>query len=242
MSDIKDLIDADLIDAVNLPKALLEKADAFLRTLLGPATVEGGELLAEKIRLRRFKNQVSVLRQVQEMIEGAGLKAQQVNLRTLVPLLERASLEEDPNIQQMWATLLANASQAIISEALQRICIQVLSGISSYEARILHTLYSDYLTQRHAQIAKLREWNSKRTEPYACSFFYRPHELLDKADVGVEEGEFLLDNLLQLGVLRFETPEVEDGEVQEPKFIHLTELGLKVLQACNSQPLKESGS
>jgi hypothetical protein len=119
---------------------------------------------------------------------------------------------------------------------------QVLSGISSYETRILHTLYSDYLTQRHAKIAKLREWNSKRTEPYASSFFYRPHELLDEADVGVEEGEFLLDNLLQLGVLRFETPEVEDGEVQEPKFIHLTELSLKVLQACNSQPLMESGS
>jgi hypothetical protein len=234
MSDIKDLV-----DALNLPKAILEKADAFLRTLLGPATVEAGELLADKIRVRRFKNQVRVLRLAQEMLEDAGLKAREVNLRTLVPLLERASLEEDPDIQQMWAALLANASQMSVSGALQTICIRVLSGISSYEARILQFIYSDFLTRRDSKIAKLREWNSRRTEPYASSFFYRPDDLVGRARVGVDEGEFLIDNLLQLGVLRFEAPEIEDGEVQEPKYVHLTELGLKVLQACNARPRME---
>jgi hypothetical protein len=236
MSDIKDLV-----EALNLPKAVLDKADAFLRTLLGPATVETGELLADKIRVRRFKNQVRVLRLAQEMLEAAGLKARQVNLRTLVPLLERASLEENPDIQQMWAVLLANASQTTVSGALQTICIRVLSGISSYETRILQSIYSDVLTQRDAKIAKLRKWDSTRTEPYARSFFYRPDDLVDRARVGVDDGEFLIDNLLQLGMLRFETPEVEDGEVQEPKRIHLTELGLKVLQACNARPRMEGG-
>ncbi len=163
------------------------------------------------------------------------------NLRTLVPLLERASLEEDPDIQQMWATLLANASQMTVSGALQTSCIRVLSGISSYEARILQSIYSDFLTQRDSRIAKLREWNSRRTEPYASSFFYRPDELVGRALIGVDEGEFLIDNLLQLGVLRFEAAEIEDGEVQEPRFVHLTELGLKVLQACNARPRMEGG-
>jgi hypothetical protein len=236
MSDIKDLV-----DALNLPKVVLEKADAFLRTLLGPATVEVGELLADKIRVRRFKNQVHVLRLAQEMLESAGLKAQQVNLRTLVPLLERASLEENPDIQQMWAALLANASQTTVSGALQTICIRVLSGISSYEARMLQFIYSDFLTQRDSKIAKLREWNSRRAEPSASSFFYRPNDLIDRAPVGVDEGEFLIDNLLQLGVLRFETPEVEDGEVREPKYVHLTEMGLKVVRACHARPRMESG-
>jgi len=236
MSDIKDIV-----DALNLPKVVLEKADAFLRTLLGPATVEAGELLADKIRVRRFRNQVHVLRLAQEMLEGAGLKAQQVNLRTLVPLLERASLEEDPDIQQMWAALLANASQTTISGALQTICIRVLSGISSYEARILQSIYSDFLTHRDSKIAKLREWNSRRTEPYASSFFYRPDDLVARARIGTDEGDFLIDNLLQLGVLRFEVPEVEDDEVQEPKFVHLTELGLKVLQGCHARPRMGGG-
>jgi hypothetical protein len=150
-------------------------------------------------------------------------------------------LEEDPDIQQMWAALLANASQTTVSSALQTICIRVLSGLSSYEARILQSIYSDFLTQRNSKIAKLREWNSRRTEPYASSFFYRPDDLVDRARVGVDEGEFLIDNLLQLGVLRFEVPEVEDGEVQEPKYVHLTELGLKVLQACHARPRMEGG-
>src|SRR6266850_7287229 len=56
MSDLKDLA-----DSINLPKTILERADAFLRVLLGPATTEAGELLADRIRFRRFRNQVRML-------------------------------------------------------------------------------------------------------------------------------------------------------------------------------------
>jgi hypothetical protein len=136
MSDLKDLV-----DSINLPKTILERADAFLRMLLGPTTTEAGELLADRIRFRRFRNQVRMLQTAQELLDAVGLKAKEVPLRTLVPLVERASLEEHPDLQRMWATLLANASQASIGTALQSVCIAVLSNISPLEAKTLTVVY-----------------------------------------------------------------------------------------------------
>jgi hypothetical protein len=70
MSDLKDLV-----DSINLPKMILERADAFLRVLLGPATTEAGELLADRIRFRCFRNQVRMLQTAQDLLDAAGLKA-----------------------------------------------------------------------------------------------------------------------------------------------------------------------
>jgi hypothetical protein len=231
MSDLKDLI-----DAVNLPKVVLERTDAFLRTLLGPATAEAGELLADKIRFRRFKNQVQILRAAQDMLDAANLRPKQVPLRTLVSLIESASLEEDPDIQRMWATLLSNTSQATIGGALQTICIQVLSGISAYEAQILSAIFSDYLKREPAKLEKIKQWNLRPAKLHASSFFYQPDDLFRWAGISPDEGEFLLDNLLRFGLLRFETPEIEEGEVRDPKYVYLTELGLKTLKACHVPP------
>ena len=45
-----------------------------------------------------------------------------------------------------------------------------------------------------------------------------------------EDIELLLDNLLRLNVLRYEVPEIVDGENRFPEYVHLTDLGLAVLK------------
>jgi hypothetical protein len=236
MSELKDLV-----DSINLPKTILERADAFLRVLLGPATTETGELLADRIRFRRFRNQVRMLQTAQDLLDAAGLKAKEIPLRTLVPLVERASLEEHPDLQRMWATLLANASQASIRTALQSICIAVLSNISPLEAKILTVVYSDYLEKEPKFLDEQRtKWWNPSTMP-ASFLFYRPMELLRRAAIPEADGEILLDNLQRLGILRLDTPQLEDGEIQESDFLQLTELGLRVLKTCLNGPAQVRG-
>ena len=184
MSDLKDFV-----DSINLPKTILEKADAFLRVLLGPATTEAGELLADRIRFRRFRNQVRMLQTAQDLLDAAGLKAKEVPLRTLVPLVERASLEEHPDLQRMWATLLANASQESIGTALQSVCIAVLSNISPLEAKILTVVYSDYLEKEPKFLVEWRAKGRNRSTMPASFLFYRPLDLLTRAAIPEGDGE-----------------------------------------------------
>ena len=52
--------------------------------------------------------------------------------------------------------------------------------------------------------------------------------------------KILLDNLQRLGILRLDTPQLEDGEIQDPDYMQLTELGLRVLKTCNEPPAARS--
>ena len=223
-----------LIEGLNLPKILIDKTSAFLDRLLGPSVDETGYLLADRIRLRRLRNQVRILQRSEELLDSAGLTARPVPLQTLVPLIEKASLEEDPSLQEMWAQLLARAATSDARAGLQRLCVHVLSSISPAEAKVLESVHELYCEERPEHLASLREWNKTRPDIYPESVFFRPEELFQRAGVPRHEIDLLLDNLMRLNLLRWEIPEVEDGQNVYPNFVHLTELGLSVLKECLS--------
>ena len=151
-------------------------------------------------------------------------------------LVEKASLEEDPTVQEMWSTLLANAATAKARDGLHRLCVEVLAGISPKEALILRHVYARYQQKRPELLTKVHGWNPTRTEIPAEFLFFRPRELYRDAGVPETDGDLLLDNLLRLNLLRWEVPEVEDGQTVHPSFVHLTEPGLAVLKECNAGP------
>jgi len=225
--DLKSLIDVATVSEIDL-----ERTERFLGKLLGSAVAETGELITDKIRFRRFKNQVKILQRAENLLREAGRDPGRVNLKTLVPLVEQASLEETPQIQEMWAMLLARSSQSSARAGLHTICIEILGSISAKEAEILSYILDDYQKRHPELIEKLRKYDKKRTDIHAESLYYRPSDLYKKVGVDSEDGDFLLDNLLRLSVLRYEVPPVEDGDTTFPDYVHLTELGLAVLKEC----------
>ena len=225
-----------ILDLAEIPKTLLEGAQSFLNRLLGPTVDETGQLLADKVRYRRFRNQVRIVEGARKLVMEVGLTPKPVSLQTLVPLVEKASLEEDPSVQQMWSTLLAKAATADSRDGLHRLCVEVLSSISPKEALILRHIHAEYEKKRPELLESLRKWNAVRMDIYADSLAFRPNTLYREANVGDEDGDLLLDNLLRLNILKWEVPEVEDGQTVHPSFVHLTELGLVVLKECIEKP------
>jgi len=86
----------------------LDVAKEFLQKLIGPSLEEVGLLLKESIALWRFKNQVVILKKANEICDRRGIKPSPLSLKLLCPLMDAASLEEDPDMQSKWAALLAN--------------------------------------------------------------------------------------------------------------------------------------
>ncbi|XOF33518.1 MAG: Abi-alpha family protein [Candidatus Electrothrix sp. YB6] len=221
-----------LIEGLNLPKILVDKTIAFLDRLLGPSVDEAGYLLADRIKFRRFRNQVKILQKSEELLESAGIEARQVPLQTLVPLIEKASLEEDPTLQEMWAQLIANAATSDARAGLHRLCVHILSSISPAEAKVLERVFGLYREERPELLVRMRKWNKARPDIHAELIFFRPEELFEHAEVSRYDIDLLLDNFIRLNLLRWETPEVEDDENVSPDFVHLTELGLNVIKEC----------
>jgi hypothetical protein len=153
-----------------------------------------------------------------------------------VPLLEKASLEENESIQEMWARLLANAAAAPAKAGLHAVCIHILGGISPHEAVIMAHIHTDYVARRPELLAKTREWKEETDEISAGYFAYRPQTLIRETRLDRYLGDLLIDNLISLGVLRYEVPPIEDGETTFPERVELTDLGLAVLKEVHQTP------
>jgi hypothetical protein len=185
--DLKSLIDVAAVSEV-----ALQRTEKFLEKLLGSAVLEAGELVTDKIRFWRFKNQVKILQRAEDLLKEAGRESSRISLKTLVPLIEQASLEEDPTIQEMWAKLLAKASQSGAKSGLHTLCVEVLAGISPKEAEILSYVFADYQERRPGMLERLRQYDQKRGDIYAESLYYRPSKLYERIRVSSEDGDFLL--------------------------------------------------
>lgn len=111
----------------------------FAKRILGPLA-ELGDLASDWIRLKRFQQSIWIMQRAKEICAEAGVDPQQIPLSVSVPLLEKASLEEDgdESLRERWATLLANAAMAPSKRYARYVTL--LGEISVYEAQILSEL------------------------------------------------------------------------------------------------------
>lgn len=127
---LKEVIQAGL-------PTLSEGTKGFLRRLLGPATTEVGILLQDTVRGWRFGNQIRVLKAAESQLLEAGIEPGSVPLRVLVPLLEGAALEDDEEMSERWASLLANAANPNSGCDVRSFFSEILRQLAPIDARIL---------------------------------------------------------------------------------------------------------
>ena len=113
----------------------------FVNKILGPGADELGTMIAERARIYRLQNTFNVFRKAKEMANNAGFEPQQVNLKTLLPLMEGASLEEDSKLSDKWAALLANSSDPAKTSIIKPVYAEILSQMTPQEAEILDKVF-----------------------------------------------------------------------------------------------------
>src|SRR5437879_4763381 len=94
---------------------------AIVKRMLGPAVDELAEMWRDQVRLYRYERQLKCVEKAEQMAQEAGYTPQAVPPKILFPLLEGASFEEDENLHDMWAALLANAASPENAEKVRQI-------------------------------------------------------------------------------------------------------------------------
>ena len=138
-----------------------EAARGFLSQVAGPATAEASLLLQDKVRLYRFRNQVRALGRAQKMMAEAGLEPGAVPLRTLLPLLEGAALEDEPNLAEKWAALLANAAAPNGEAKVVPSFPAILSQLSPNDAGVLDALPLEQDETRRSAVKPNKEFREE---------------------------------------------------------------------------------
>jgi hypothetical protein len=132
-----------------------------------------------------------MLDKVQDMLLKAGTEVRAVPLRTLLPLLEGAALEDDDGLSDKWAGLLASAASSVQGDLTHPSFPRILSEMAPREAIILDKLY-----QAGAPI----DWKPFR------------EELAKEFGTSIESINQAYGNLFRLGVCRITSgPRIELG-------------------------------
>lgn len=117
----------------------IDLVGGFIEKLAGSSLEEAGLLLADKVRIRRLRAQIQTFSEVKRITEENNITLREINLKTLVPLLEFSSLEEDETLQQKWINLIVNYSDS--SQKLETSIFPfILNQLSSSEATKLDAI------------------------------------------------------------------------------------------------------
>ncbi|TXF76351.1 Abi-alpha family protein [Chryseobacterium sp.] len=235
-------------------------SEKLIKGLFGSAFNEAGELIADQVRLRRFKNQVLILEKAQKYLVDKKVEYQKINLKVLAPLLEFSSFEEDERLQEMWAMLIKNLLVKPFPILLQQNAISVLNKISNEEVSILNYIYIQLNKKRSDRaVESIRQpplssffEESKKKQPadFRIDWFsFAIKDISQAIKLSSDSAETLISNLVAIGTLKYET-EVEitsaekssedpedrdleiDLEVTDYAYVKMTKLGFVFVELC----------
>lgn len=119
----------------------VNKAADLVYRLAGPVCDDIGAMISDSIKPYRAKNLVNTLRKTDRILRDAGLPANAVPTRLLFPIADASSIEDNETLQEMWAGLLATASQQ--TDAVSPSFIETLKQLTPDEARHLEVICQD---------------------------------------------------------------------------------------------------
>jgi len=202
----------------------LELAKDFLGKLILPTVEEVGLLAADNVKIWRFKNQVRLLNNVEKYITKNKIAPKKVPLKILLPLLENASLEEEPEIIILWESLLINYIDSNKTFNLS-VFPKILSEISTNQAVLLKSVDA-YFTLDSIENLKLIEYE----------------KILWIGNPKYKNSPSEISNLIRLGLLKEvnsyttinDYKNIFPGQtILDEKFIALTPLGEEFIKICN---------
>lgn len=246
---------------LNIKSSTIEKgldlAKDFLGKLISPAVEEMGLLLSDNIKYLRFKNQVRILNKAEKYVKKKNIQIKEIPLKILVPLLENASLEEDEDIQDKWANMIANLADSN-SNLQNQIFPYLLSQVSIEEFNGLKELAQSGLEhlENIEKLKNLIQEDKERSTGITQHYNNERHNLSEKIYNAEQTGHwvnlelFEFSNLERLGLVKqtppkiiiekhttnhkYEVPQeyIEAEYNTEEYGFKITELGERLLEIC----------
>lgn len=216
--------------------------DNFLETF--PANTKIGELLsavpaiagmfspkaATYLTKRRIDSLLAVTRAANEKLNRAGITEQERQFCALklgIPLIESASLEEDPKLQELWANLLANLLNPAYTDEIRTLFIDIIKKLTPLDAAVLNAYGNN----------KLNNYSPFRfidtEDGYCKSELWTPEGYVKIDTDKVRESFLVLRSLSLMDNIQTSSSVFSGGgEILSRSEYYLTGLGHSFFKAC----------
>ena len=120
-----------------------------------------GAMISDRMKPYRAKNLVNSFRKTERILREACLPANAVPARLLFPIVEACSIEDDETLQEMWAGLLATASQQ--TGSVSPSFIETLRQLAPDDARHLEIVCQESV-KHYNQVTERSRYLSKNVD------------------------------------------------------------------------------
>lgn len=203
----------------------------LIRDIAGPASREFGLLISDQIKYWRLKNLTRISRKYEELKRDRGLSGENIrHLRMSVglPILEKASFEDDDDLQQLWANLILSATSSAESyedvDANHKTFANALHSMSKVDCRVLEVVVEKGVESQGCNVIRLNNLTEEDVQ----------HE----TKIPLKCLGMPLEKLVSLGLAyRDVKSPLEPGGPLGLKHVYApTLLGINMYEACGNAP------
>lgn len=210
-------------------------------------------ILSDRLKFVRWQRQVRLEDKIKEIISERNLQdtLEPVPLKFALPILENATIEENDDLQDLWAALLVAAGDPCKNKSIKIAFVSMLKELDPLDAKILDACYnyasSKFLKDNDGENIVCfgkpyyngKNWLKKYHIPIDSESIYKT--------VGIKklQGLSAFDNLVRLRLLaefvKEESIEVPDADMDftnydvaivDKGYFNLTALGVEFVNAC----------
>lgn len=214
----------DIAEAADTSVDAIKKLASFLDGTFGKVVSNSFGLLSDKLAYYRLEKAIALQEAVDQKLRERGVGKRYVPVAFGLPIIEKATVEEDPTLQEKWANLLANARDATYDKPIRRNFTSILADMEPIDSHILDSVVREYLA--------IEENRGQR--------LFSKDKLVENTKIPGEVGENAVRNLIRLGLFK---PGVVTGGVlmgdhpissyKDTELFAVTGLGVDFFYAVN---------
>jgi len=194
----------------------------FISKFIAGPLEQGMGIFEDKLKYMRWERQLSFMEKANKILTDRGLKVpnRTVPMKIAIPLFQAATVEDDDDLQSVWANLLVNAADKESGVEVTRNFVSILQDMSFVEVQILEKIYS---TKKNPEDVI---WTQDLPE---IALTEMPNENLSGPK---EEVALALSNLSRLGLLDLG---ILCSGARAMHAVDDTVLGRKLYEACTAK-------
>ncbi len=163
-----------------------EKILKFSAKVLKQPIDDTSGIIGDRLRLFRWERQVSYVDKVNKILDDRNVNSTRpVAPKFALPILENASLEENDDLQTLWANLMANAMDPNFSDGLRIAYIEIIKNLTTLDAKLLKIFYDSLLEDSRVNWDKILDYSLTK------------EQLMSKLDITAANYELSIFNLFR---------------------------------------------
>ncbi len=205
--------------------SIVQKFGEFVSRYIGGSLEQGFGIVEDKLKYLRWERHTRLMDRACVFLEERGdqMMFNPVPMNVAIPIFQAASLEEDDDLQDLWARLLVNAADANSGIQVRRGLVSILQDFGKMEAQLLQAIHDS------------TSMNGVVPTKGLPDDYLQPEEEETEANQGLppDPVQIGLWNLMRLGcVASAGTWDSMTGI----KRVQITALGKALVNACSASP------